>query len=63
MKQKEIIRILKKEGFEDTGQGKGSHVHMRKGEQITTIPQNHGKDLPKGTLKAIEIQTGIKLTK
>ena len=57
--QDEVIKILLKHGWADTGRGKGSHktfisVDMKK---VTTVPKR--KDLSKGTLRAIRKQTGI----
>jgi predicted RNA binding protein YcfA (HicA-like mRNA interferase family) len=59
IKSEEVIKILKKAGWIDTGRGKGSHrVFVNPAtKQITTIPRD--KDLSKGTLAAIRKQTGI----
>lgn len=50
MKAREIIKLLKKEGWEEKTQ-RGSHLQLvhptRKGK--ITIPV-HGGDMPKGTL-------------
>ena len=60
MKPKDIIRTLKKEGWEQVS-SRGSHIKFRKGNQITIVAY-HNKDLKIKTLKTIEKQTGIKFT-
>jgi predicted RNA binding protein YcfA (HicA-like mRNA interferase family) len=57
---REIIKILKKFGFEFYRQAAGSHEiwlnpHTNK---FTTVP-NHSGDMPEGTLRAILKQAGI----
>lgn len=59
MNQREVIQILKKAGWVQVKGGKGSHQKLVKEGKTTEIP--HNKDLPTGTLKAIEKETGIKL--
>ena len=57
---REIIRKLKKRGFEFDRQAAGSHeiwFNPTTG-RYTTIP-NHSGDMPEGTLRAILRQTGI----
>ncbi len=59
MNSKEVIKILKKNGFELKSQN-GSHKKFVNGER-TAIVADHGKDeIPLGTLKNIERQSGIK---
>lgn len=60
MDGKEVVRILKQAGWQEAGQ-RGSHVKMKKSGQRTTVPVHGKKDLPVGTIKAIERQTGVKL--
>jgi predicted RNA binding protein YcfA (HicA-like mRNA interferase family) len=56
---KEVIKILKKNGFELKSQN-GSHKKFVNGERIAIVA-DHGKDeIPLGTLKNIERQSGIK---
>ena len=58
--QDDVMKMLQKAGWIDTGRGKGSHkvfVNPDTG-QVTTIP--HNKNIPKGVLAAIRRQTGIK---
>ena len=57
--QKEMIRILKKNGWEIfTKKGKGSHVRMfKKGYKPVTIPKG---ELKKGTENSIKRQAGLK---
>lgn len=60
MNSKEVIKILKKNGFEFKSQN-GSHKKFVNGSR-TAIVADHGKDeIPPGTLKNIERQSGIKL--
>ena len=59
MKAKDIIKILREEGWEILRQ-EGSHLQMGKGDARTTIPQHGSKDVKPGTLANIERQTGIK---
>ncbi len=61
MKQREIVKILEKAGFIEVKGGKGSHKKMKKGNIFTIVSHNGGKDLPEGTVQAIERQTGIKI--
>ena len=60
MKIKELIQILKDDGWHKKVQ-KGSHLQLthrvKKGK--VTIPV-HGGDIPKGTLNAILKQAGLK---
>lgn len=59
MKPKELLKILKKEGWEVKEQ-RGSHiqlVHKNKSGKVT-VP-NHNKDLKTGTLKSILKQAGL----
>lgn len=59
MNSKEVIKILKKNGFLLKSQ-KGSHKKFTK-ESKTVIVADHGKDeIPMGTLKNIQRQSGIK---
>lgn len=57
---KEIIKMLKKEGW-TLVRIEGSHHHFRQIEtgKMTTVPHPK-KSLPIGTVKAISKQTGIK---
>ncbi|HAG51399.1 MAG: addiction module toxin, HicA family [Deltaproteobacteria bacterium GWC2_42_51] len=59
-KYREIVRRLKKTGFEFDRQAKGSHEIWwnPRTRARTTIP-NHSGDMPEGTLKAILKQAGI----
>lgn len=59
-KYREVVRILKKFGFEFHRQAAGSHEiwHNDKTNKYTTIP-NHPGDLLEGTLRAILKQAGI----
>lgn len=57
---REIVRILKKFGFEFHRQAAGSHEiwFAPEAERYTTIP-NHPGDMPEGTLRAILKQADI----
>ncbi len=60
MKVKELIKLLKNDGWQEKDQ-KGSHlqlVHPEKSGKVT-IPV-HGGDIPKGTLNSILKQAGLK---
>lgn len=59
---REIIKILKKLGFEFYRQAAGSHEIWRNpaSNRFTTIP-NHTGDMPEGTLRAILKQAGIEV--
>lgn len=60
MKVREVIRLLKRDGWIEKNQ-KGSHLQLihptKKGK--VTIPI-HGGDIPKGTLNSILKQSGLK---
>jgi predicted RNA binding protein YcfA (HicA-like mRNA interferase family) len=58
MSSKEVLKRLRQEGFEEIGR-KGSHIKMRHRDGRITIVPDPKKDLPPGTLHAIEKQTGI----
>ena len=57
---REIVRRLKRFGFEFHRQAAGSHEIWRNPSngRFTTIP-NHPGDMPEGTLRAILKQAGI----
>ena len=57
---KDIIKKLKKAGYEDVSQ-KGSHKKLKKGKIVIIVPDHRGKDLGTGLIKAIEKQSGVKL--
>ena len=62
MKSRDVIKALEAAGFEKVAQ-KGSHLQYkhpgRKGRVTVPHPK---RDLPLGTLKSIEKQSGVKLT-
>ncbi len=60
MNSKQIIKILKQNGFYEIRQ-KGSHLVMQKQNKFTTIPIHGKKDIKIGTIKSIERSTGVKL--
>jgi predicted RNA binding protein YcfA (HicA-like mRNA interferase family) len=61
MNSKQIIRELEKAGWEHI-RTTGSHHHFkhRGSSNIVTVPHPK-KDLPVGTVKSIEKQSGLKL--
>lgn len=62
MNGKEVIAILKKNGWEHTST-RGSHYKMeKKGYRSVPVPVHGAKELGIGLLKAIEKQTGVELT-
>ena len=60
MNAKEVLKILRNNGFEQVSQ-KGSHLKLTDGERVTIVPIHGTKDIPIGTLKSIEKQSGVKL--
>jgi len=54
LKCEELVRVLKKLGFEERPQ-KGSHLHLFHPitKKRTTVPMHKGREIPIGTLKAI----------
>lgn len=60
MDSKEILKILKENGFEKVSQ-KGSHLKLSNGERKVIVPVHGSKDIPLGTIKGIEKQSGVKL--
>ena len=61
MNGREVITLLKKQGWEHTST-RGSHYKMEKeGFRSVPVPLHGTKDLGVGLLKAIEKQTGVKL--
>lgn len=60
MSAKEMIKFLKKNGFEEISQ-RGSHLKMKNHiTGKTTIVPMHRGDLPKGTEKVILKEAGLK---
>jgi predicted RNA binding protein YcfA (HicA-like mRNA interferase family) len=50
---REVLRVIQPKGGEVLRR-KGSHVRVRAGECFTTVPDHGSRDLPPGTLRAIE---------
>ena len=61
MNAKQVVKILIENGFKKIGQT-GSHKKYRKSEKIVIVPYHGKKDIPLGTLKSIEKQSGLKFT-
>lgn len=60
MTSQEMVRLLKKNGFEAVSQN-GSHVKMRNPQNgITVIVPYHSRDLKKGLEQSILKQAGLK---
>lgn len=60
MSPKEIIKLLKKNGFQEVSQN-SSHVKLRNPEtRRTVVVPYHSKDLKKGLEQAILKQAGLK---
>jgi predicted RNA binding protein YcfA (HicA-like mRNA interferase family) len=61
MSSREILKKLHADGWYVVAQ-KGSHVHLKHPTKPgkTTVPHPK-RDLPKGTLKSLERQSGVKL--
>lgn len=60
MNAKEVLKILYRHGFSQISQ-KGSHLKLAKNEKKVIVPVHGTKDIPIGTLKSIEKQSGVKL--
>jgi predicted RNA binding protein YcfA (HicA-like mRNA interferase family) len=60
---RDVIRGLKRAGFEFDRQAKGSHEiwYNPETKRRTTIPNHPGVEIRKGTLKAILGQAGLSL--
>jgi predicted RNA binding protein YcfA (HicA-like mRNA interferase family) len=60
MKSQDIIKALKSAGWEQVSQ-KGSHVQFKHPDKKGRVTVPHPKkDIPKGTLRSIEKQAGLK---
>lgn len=60
MNSKAILKILKADGWYEAGQ-KGSHIQLKHPDKKGRVTVPHPKrDLPKGTVKSIEKQSGVK---
>jgi predicted RNA binding protein YcfA (HicA-like mRNA interferase family) len=60
MNGKQVIKVLKEDGWEVV-RVNGSHHRLAKGSKRTTVPVHGAKDLDTKTLSVIEKQTGVKL--
>lgn len=60
MNAKEVLKILYGHGFSQVSQ-KGSHLKLSKNEKRVIVPIHGAKDIPIGTVKSIEKQSGVKL--
>jgi len=58
IKGREMLKILKKLGFEKIG-SKGSHIRLKHADGRTTQVAIHPKPIPQGTLRAILRQIKI----
>jgi predicted RNA binding protein YcfA (HicA-like mRNA interferase family) len=61
MKGKDVIKVLEAHGWEIL-RVKGSHCRLGRDDKRTTVPLHGARDLGKGLLRAIEKQSGVKLT-
>ena len=59
MDSKEVLKRLMAQGFVKKYQ-KGSHIKLEKDNKTVIVPVHGKKDIPTGTLKNIEKQSGIK---
>ena len=55
MRARELLRILKDRGCVVVSR-ESSHIKVRCGECVTTVPDHKGEDIKKGTLHAIQRQ-------
>ena len=60
MNAKEILKLLKQNGFYELRQS-GSHIIMTNGTNKATVPYHGKTDVKIGTIKSIEKQSGVKL--
>jgi predicted RNA binding protein YcfA (HicA-like mRNA interferase family) len=61
LSSREIIRLLKDAGWQEI-RVTGSHHHFRHPSRLGTVTVPHPvKDIPPGTLRSIERQSGVKL--
>ncbi|MGH9781609.1 MAG: type II toxin-antitoxin system HicA family toxin [Candidatus Acidiferrales bacterium] len=61
LSSREIIRLLEKAGWCEV-RVTGSHHHFRHPSRAGTVTVPHpAKDMPPGTLRSIERQSGVKL--
>lgn len=58
MRDKDLLKLLKKNGWRLI-RINGSHHILQKGEQTITVPI-HGKDVPVGLLNRILKETGLR---
>lgn len=61
LRASKIIKVLEQNGFTEHSQ-KGSHKKFRKvvlGETLTVIVPVHGRDIPYGTFRSIQRQSGL----
>jgi len=63
LKPAEVIRKLRRAGFVFDRHAKGSHEiwYNPKTHRRTVIPNHPGRDIPRGTLRAIIEQSGLTL--
>ncbi len=59
MDSKEVLKRLMAEGFVKKSQN-GSHIKLVNNDKTVIVPTHGKKDIPTGTLKNIEKQSGIK---
>ena len=61
LSSRDIIRLLERDGWREV-RVTGSHHHFRHAAKPGTVTVPHPvKDMPPGTLKSIERQSGVKL--
>ena len=59
MKDKDLLKLLLKNGWKDVRQ-RGSHHRLKKDNHQVEVIAVHGKDVPVGLLNAILKRTGLK---
>jgi predicted RNA binding protein YcfA (HicA-like mRNA interferase family) len=61
VKVREVVRMLKKDGWFPLKGGRTNHHHFEYPAKPgkVTVPGNPGDELPKGTLKSIKEQAGL----
>lgn len=56
--RRQMVTALSKAGFEIVRQ-RGSHIVMKKGRRLVTVPTTANKDLQRGTISHICKQSGL----
>ena len=61
MNSTEVIKKLKKAGFQKGRKGSNHDIYKHPDGRMTPVPRHKGKDIPIGTLRKIEKLSNVKL--